>query len=1322
MKRNTLIKLAFLAALTGLIVSCWNPSVLGVDPDDIQELPEGTTLVNIHLGSGGGRTLLPADPVFARYSLSFSHEQGNTHDPVVNITGEELVAGVTVPLSGGGLWTITAVGYVDLSGVTGMDTSPDAEQGMLPGLYPAAKSSVMVDLTPQWPYQDVPYVRDVAITINAISETGEGILDYDITLPGYTSTAMLSVLNLQGNALIPPISINLMGAGNNAGSRAIPSGYHILQVSVAGHGDDAAVKRTILHIYSGLRTSAIMTDDFNIIKNAIVDDPAAYDLTGLITPPAADAVAQTQLHNEWFSGAITWRESDRTTGTLLTGNLFGWNRQYTATINITANEGISFGDVAADAFTSTDPGMTVSNAAGSFTVSVVFQDATAIPDRIVYAVDNVSGTNVFRGTATYTDGDSVIVPAGTLTANTAPVDLNSLGIVNFPTANSSEVALDSRLGGFFYGNGDWSMELIVKNTATSTANRDVVVFSPNSRTGNAEANQAGSFFIRAAGTATVPTWTYTTNPASTGQFSVTPAAALGTWGQLIIVKSGSTLTVYRNGEQQNTSAGYTGFANAAFNNIAFARIGRFTGASSQVFRFSLQPRALTAAEVSAEYTAQSANLAILNQQEQPVITVQPVGGTYTLFSSNALTIAAAPLNDGGTLSYRWYEVDPVWGDDTIAGTGASFLPAVSGSYYAMAVNTRGVTELATRSETVAVTTIMPDLPLIYRVPSEPSAGTGTVAFRGTFASGETVNAVIANGTSTAAANVIAVQRAWLPGATSNTTAGRPWVLRTGNSTTAAQNGWIALGDVPGVLLKNLPEWSIEVYVHIPTGSAIDSDARMIWGMAHDNIITSGAAGGPSMWLFPNVIQLKHATTGWGGISTQTIATPANPGGNAMRGRWRHLMVANDGTALSVYMDGSLVSRHAQANLNTSLGTHAQFIYAYLGRSIFHGNGDAQLRNSQYYQFGIYDEALDQEKILALGIADTLFLLNQNNPPVTSVALSTIPGVSAGLTSGSAVGTLAAGGGIGPYTYALVAGTGSTNNGEFTIVGSELRVGASTLTHGRKSIRVTATDVNNQSFTQAITLSIPRVSVPYSLRYDFNSEGIRNRTGSTGGVTVEDETGLHTGTLMTTSASTTTQVNGRYVLTLAGTTASCFFNLGATAGNILFENNAMTVSVVAWVPTGSAPTYNAAAWLWGLSATNGAAESNTAVRIYHQFTNSTNQEINVSGGSNRRWHYWGPAFPRGNWTTVVFTLSGTVGVAYINGSETSYVSNNDNVANWSNRNLQYNYLGRNTLSSTGYLRNGVRYADFRIYNRALEGDEMATLFAELNAIRSQLNGN
>jgi ELWxxDGT repeat protein len=80
--------------------------------------------------------------------------------------------------------------------------------------------------------------------------------------------------------------------------------------------------------------------------------------------------------------------------------------------------------------------------------------------------------------------------------------------------------------------------------------------------------------------------------------------------------------------------------------------------------------------------------------------------------------------------------------------------------------------------------------------------------------------------------------------------------------------------------------------------------------------------------------------------------------------------------------------------------------------------------------------------------------------------------------GTLVGTLSATGGTG-VTFSLVAGTGSTNNSQFTISGNNLLTNAvfDYPTQSVYNIRVRATDANSISFDQAFTITVTPVNQP-----------------------------------------------------------------------------------------------------------------------------------------------------------------------------------------------------------------------------------------------------
>jgi hypothetical protein len=140
---------------------------------------------------------------------------------------------------------------------------------------------------------------------------------------------------------------------------------------------------------------------------------------------------------------------------------------------------------------------------------------------------------------------------------------------------------------------------------------------------------------------------------------------------------------------------------------------------------------------------------------------------------------------------------------------------------------------------------------------------------------------------------------------------------------------------------------------------------------------------------------------------------------------------------------------------------------------------------------------------------------------SAVALSTTSLADTLATSGSTLATLSATDTSG-LTYSLVAGSGDTNNGRFTITGTDLKAGGSNLAAGTYDIRVRATDAagnfTDQTFTVTVTAgpsvaSINRAgasaltnatSVDYTVTYNESVTGVDvsdfvlTTTGTAGG--------------------------------------------------------------------------------------------------------------------------------------------------------------------------------------------------------------------------------
>jgi len=183
--------------------------------------------VLILLAKSNGRTIMPLQPIFSRYELSFQKGAEYNNVNADSITGD----GVTVILSEGA-WDITLNAYQNINGKDYL-----AAKGSYNLTIEANKSS----------YTIVMELNPIAINDAAVDK---GIFSYDFTLP-YADTATLSLKDNNGDIVAER---NLLTTG--AGSIELAPGYYDMSVIFTkGEGQYAGVFESV-HIYSGLVSPA----------------------------------------------------------------------------------------------------------------------------------------------------------------------------------------------------------------------------------------------------------------------------------------------------------------------------------------------------------------------------------------------------------------------------------------------------------------------------------------------------------------------------------------------------------------------------------------------------------------------------------------------------------------------------------------------------------------------------------------------------------------------------------------------------------------------------------------------------------------------------------------------------------------------------------------------------------------------------------------------------------------------------------------------------------------------------------------------------------
>ncbi|MDR1128657.1 MAG: LamG domain-containing protein, partial [Treponema sp.] len=186
--------------------------------------------------------------------------------------------------------------------------------------------------------------------------------------------------------------------------------------------------------------------------------------------------------------------------------------------------------------------------------------------------------------------------------------------------------------------------------------------------------------------------------------------------------------------------------------------------------------------------------------------------------------------------------------------------------------------------------------------------------------------------------------------------------------TGGSNGYVDLGPQTGELLRSLSEFSIEIYVYVPSETSLSGNGHFIWLMSSTTQATQ--AQGSYMFLRASDQAFSIAKTGWG--SGQTTENK----GNIEKGWWKHIVVtrAADNTT-TLYVNGTRISQSDAAAMTVDHSDLDALNYCYFAKPVF--SGDNYLKNVRYYRLNIYNKALSSEEIVSgLGMAETLFALQK----------------------------------------------------------------------------------------------------------------------------------------------------------------------------------------------------------------------------------------------------------------------------------------------------------------------------------------------------------
>ncbi len=174
----------------------------------------------------------------------------------------------------------------------------------------------------------------------------------------------------------------------------------------------------------------------------------------------------------------------------------------------------------------------------------------------------------------------------------------------------------------------------------------------------------------------------------------------------------------------------------------------------------------------------------------------------------------------------------------------------------------------------------------------------------------------------------------------------------------------------------------------------------------------------------------------------------------------------------------------------------------------------------------------------------------------------------------------------------------------------------------------------------------------------------------------------------------------------------YFDLGSNFGSMIMGlSDKFTVSVDVFVPTTTDISDNGNfIWCFSRSSNRGYLFLGAKEMRYAITTQTYSQETSVNAATQ---------LPKGAWVNIMYVQDGTTGTVYLNNEQKAQ---NTSVSLYPSNltQLQNNYLGRSCYNGDAYLKN-ARYADFRVYDTALDENDRQTLASTAEQLNRIENG-
>lgn len=171
--------------------------------------------------------------------------------------------------------------------------------------------------------------------------------------------------------------------------------------------------------------------------------------------------------------------------------------------------------------------------------------------------------------------------------------------------------------------------------------------------------------------------------------------------------------------------------------------------------------------------------------------------------------------------------------------------------------------------------------------------------------------------------------------------------------TGTASGYLDMGAKTGNLIASLNSFTISTYLYIHPSLNLNTNGNFVWCFSNSENILSSPAG----CMFYSAKSSRYAIS----LTNYSAEKQVNVNSASDKGTWHHIVYRQDGSNGEIFIDG--VSRKTgTVSLNPSSLGATQFNY--LARSSY--SGDQYLNNCRYADFRIYNTALTNNSIIALG--------------------------------------------------------------------------------------------------------------------------------------------------------------------------------------------------------------------------------------------------------------------------------------------------------------------------------------------------------------------